>query len=122
MDPLKISKNKIHTLMFFGYLTFIGTTLKLTLGLTAISLIVNAAVISLPVLIIASNLRAATLSMHDTWMGLATVLMILLPLFNLLIVSRSYAGIVQTLSFIFPWLALLRVRSLHLLRCRTTLC
>ena len=109
MDPLKISKNKIHTLMFFGYLTFIGTTLKLTLGLTAISLIVNAAVISLPVLIIASNLRAATLSMHDTWMGLATVLMILLPLFNLLIVSRSYAGIVQTLSFIFPWLVFLSV-------------
>jgi len=109
MVSMKLSKNKIYNLLFFGYLVFMGTTLKLTLGLTSISFFANAAIIILPILIIAWSLRSVTLSTHDMCVGLAVVLMILIPLLNMLVVSRSYIGIVQTMSFIFPWLVLLSV-------------
>ena len=109
MVSMELSKNKIYSLLFVGYFVFMGTTLSLTLGLTPISFIGNAVIMLLPILIIAWSLRSTVLSLHDICIGFATSLMILVPLFNMLIYSRSYIGVVQTASFIFSWLVLLGV-------------
>ena len=105
----KLSKNKIYSLLFLGYFIFMGTTLRLTLGLTSLSFIVNALIILLPILIIVWSFRSVTLNLHDICMSFVTSLMVLIPLLNMFIYSRSYIGAVQTSSFIFSWLVLLSV-------------
>ena len=79
----KLSKNKIYSLLFLGYFIFMGTTLRLTLGLTSLSFIVNALIILLPILIIVWSFRSVTLNLHDICMSFVTSLMVLIPLLKL---------------------------------------
>lgn len=101
---LRVSKNMVFNSLFFGYLIFMGTTLKLTLGLSSISFIFTASVILLPILIISNSVRNVNLNWHDVCILFATSVMVILPLINVLIYFSGPFSLVQALSFLFPWL------------------
>lgn len=105
----QVSKNTLYNLLFFGYLVFMGTTLKLTLGLSSISFIFTAAVIALPILVLGGSLRLVALSLQDTCIFLAAIFIITLSVINMLLYFRGFASLVQTMSFLFPWLVLTSV-------------
>ncbi len=107
MTLLKISESLIVSVLFFGYLIFIGTTLKLTLNLTSVSFIFVAVISLLPFLLLMLKVSSARFQYSDSYVILAATSFIVTCLVNLLMQGVSYTGIVQTTAFLLPWLVLL---------------
>ena len=109
MISLKVSENKLYSLVFFGYLVLLGTTLKVTFNLESISTILTGILITLPFILLIHRSPRVALNSQDLFVSYLGCALILPCFINLFIHGISYIGIVQTLAFIFPWMVLLCV-------------
>lgn len=105
----KISENDFFTVVFFGYLILIGTTLKVTLNLEAISTVLTGILFTLPFLWLIYRLPKIALNSQDLYVSFLACALLLSCIINIFFQGISYAGVVQTLAFIFPWMVLLCV-------------
>lgn len=109
MPSFKINHNIFYRIIFWGYLVLMGTTLKLTLDLTSISTILTTLLVTLPFLAIIFNLRKISLNGQDIFIIFVCCALLLSCFINVITHGMSYIGVVQTLSFTFPWTVLLCV-------------
>ena len=109
MSLQKFQKNSLFNFIFFGYLFFTGTTLKLTLGLDAISAVVFLMVLLSTSLIFVFNFNQSNFSTYEIFILLIASSLFLVPILNLLLQGISYIGVVETIVFIFPWMVLISV-------------
>lgn len=109
MGSLKISENKFYSVVFFGYLILIGTTLKVTLNLESISTFLTGILVTLPFMWLIYKSRKVALNSHDLFVSFLVCVLLICCFINMFVQDISFIAIVQTLSFIFPWLILLCV-------------
>ena len=109
MVPLKISENNFFSVVFFGYLILIGTTLKVTLNLESISTVLTGILVTLPFIWLIYRSPKIALNTQDLFVSCLSCTLLLCCFINIFVQDVSYAGIVQTLAFIFPWVILLCV-------------
>lgn len=109
MVSLKISENNFFSVVFFGYLILIGTTLKVTLNLESISTVLTGILVTLPFIWLIYRSPKIALNSQDLFVSCLSCTLLLCCCINIFVQGISYAGIVQTLTFIFPWLILLCV-------------
>ncbi|MDC0172513.1 hypothetical protein OAK26_02075 [Gammaproteobacteria bacterium] len=109
MISLKIADSIFYRAIFWGYLVLMGTTLKLTLNLASISTVLIATLITLPFLAVIFKLQKIRLNGQDIFVLFVSCALMLSCFINITTQGISYIGIIQTLSFIFPWMLLICV-------------
>lgn len=104
----KISIGTLINVFLILYVVFMMTTLKFTLGLTSISMILNAFVFLMAMLIIFHGLANLKIELLPSMLLILTFVLISSCLLNLFINWKPF-GLFQVVIYLLPWLALIIV-------------